>query len=156
MNIKLTTSSPLYPQSNGQSERFVQTVKQMLKKAKEEGKDFYIALLEYRTTPISGSEYSPSQMLMSRMLRSKLPITPTALQPRVVDARKALITRQEKQKVYFDRNAKPLSTLTPGDLVRIQNGSRWEPAVVMAEDPSPRSFIVRKGDKQPTETENIC
>ena len=147
-NIKLTTSSPLYPQSNGQSERFVQTVKQMLKKVKEEGKDFYIALLEYRTTPISGSEYSPSQMLMSRMLHSKLPITPTALQPRVVDARKALITRQEKQKVYFDRNAKPLSTLTPGDPVRIQNGSRWEPAVVMAEDPNPRSFIVRKGDKQ--------
>ena len=71
-NIKLTTSSPLYPQSNGQSERFVQTVKQMLKKAKEEGKDFYIALLEYRTTPISGSEYSPSQMLMSRMLCSTL------------------------------------------------------------------------------------
>ena len=147
-NIKLTTSSPLYPQSNGQSERFVQTVKQMLKKAKEEGKDFYIALPEYRTTPISGSEYSPSQMLMSRMLRSKLPTTPTALQPWVVDARKALITRQEKQKVYFDRNAKPLSTLTPGDPVRIQNGSRWEPAVVMAEDPNPRSFIVRKSDKQ--------
>ena len=60
-NIKLTTSSPLYPQSNCQSERFVQTVKQMLKTAKEEGKDFYIALLEYRTTPISGSEYSPTR-----------------------------------------------------------------------------------------------
>ena len=120
----------------------------MLKKAKEEGKDFYIALLEYRTTPISGSEYSPSQMLMSRMLHSKLPTTPTALQPRVVDARKALITRQEKQKVYFDRNAKPLGTLTPGDPVQIQNGSRWEPAVVMAADPNLRSYIVRKGDKQ--------
>ena len=39
-NIKLTTSSPLYPQSNSQSERLVQIVKQMLKKAKEEGKDF--------------------------------------------------------------------------------------------------------------------
>ena len=82
------------------------------------------------------------------MLRSKLPTTPTALQPRVVDARKALITRQEKQKVYFDRNAKPLGTLTPGDPVQIQNGSRWEPAVVMAADPNLRSYIVRKGDKQ--------
>ena len=147
-SIKLTTSSPLYPQSNGQSERFVQTIKQMLRKAKEEGKDFYIALLEYRTTPISGSEYSPSQMLMSRLLRSKLPVTPSALQPRVVKARETLIARQEKQKMNFDRYAKPLSTMSPGDIVRMKCGSQWEPAVVVAEDSRPRSFIVQKDRKQ--------
>ena len=82
------------------------------------------------------------------MLCSKLPIATTALQPRVVDSRKTLIARQEKQKIYFDRNAKSLSTLTLGDPVQIQNGSRWEPAIVMAEDPNPQSFIVRRGDKQ--------
>ena len=95
-------------------------------------------------------------MLMSRKRRSKLPITLTALQPRVVDARKTLIARQEKQKIYFDHNAKPLSTTTSGDPVRIQNGSRWEPAVVMAEDPNARSFIVRKAINNTAETENIC
>ena len=37
--VKLTTSSPTYAQSNGQIERFVSVVKQMLRKADEEGRD---------------------------------------------------------------------------------------------------------------------
>ena len=147
-NIRLTTSSPLYPQSNGQSERFVQTMKRILKKSKEEGKDHYLALLEYRTTPVSGSEYSPSQMLMSRNLRSKLPVLPAKLLPQVVDARRALIKRQETQKTHHDRNAKTLPTLSQGDMVRMRNGPRWEPAVVVAQDPNPRSFIVERNQKQ--------
>ena len=70
--IKTTTSSPTYAQANGQAERFEQTLKGLLKKADEEGRDPYLALLEYRNTPISGLQYTPSQMLMSRLLRSKL------------------------------------------------------------------------------------
>ena len=71
--IGLTTSSPNFPQSNGQAERVVQNLKNILKKCDYEGRDPYLALLEYRNTPITGIDYSPAQMSMSRMLRSKLP-----------------------------------------------------------------------------------
>ena len=55
--------------------------------------DINIALLEYRNTPVTGTPYSPAQMLMSRVLKSKLPITDMQLVPTVVDPR-AYLTRQ--------------------------------------------------------------
>ena len=54
-----TTSSPRYPQSNGESERAVRTLKQLLSKID----DAQLALLTYRTTPLQ-SGLSPSEMLM--------------------------------------------------------------------------------------------
>ncbi len=81
--IKLTTSSPMYPQSNGQSECAVQTMKNMLKKANAEGRDPYLALLAYRNTAVAGMSYSPAQMLMSRSLNTKVPTLPSLLQPKV-------------------------------------------------------------------------
>ena len=78
--IKTTTSSQRYAQSNGRAESFVQTLKGLFKKADEDGRDPYLALLEYRNMPVSGLKYTPSQMLMSRLLRSKLPAKQTLLQ----------------------------------------------------------------------------
>jgi len=62
--IKHTTSSPLHNQSHGQVKR---TVKNLLRKAK----DPYIAILNYRNTPIEGIGMSPAQMLI---LKTKLPV----------------------------------------------------------------------------------
>ena len=56
------TLSPTYPQSNGLAERTVQTIKQLMKKAKEEKKDVYLSLLELRNTPVHGT-MSPAQQL---------------------------------------------------------------------------------------------
>ena len=67
--LELTTSSPKFPQSNGQNERMVQVLKNILKKADYEGRYPYLALHAYRNTPVIGVKYSPARMSMSRVLR---------------------------------------------------------------------------------------
>ena len=76
------TSSPTYPQSNSLAERTVQTIKQLMKKAKEEKKDVYLSLLELCNTPVHGT-MSPAQLLMSRRLRSSIPCTNKQLRPSI-------------------------------------------------------------------------
>ena len=63
--FKHTTVSPLNPQANGLVEKAVQTVKNLLTKAKQDHRDPYLGLLEYRNTPIDDIG-SPAQLLMSR------------------------------------------------------------------------------------------
>ena len=61
-DFSVITSSPNYPQSNDLVERNVQTIKNLLQKAKEGMKDEQLALLEFRNTPISGLQESPTQL----------------------------------------------------------------------------------------------
>ncbi|XP_044182754.1 uncharacterized protein K02A2.6-like [Acropora millepora] len=75
------TSSPGYPQSNGQSERTVQTVKSMFEKADNP----YKALFSYRNTPLEDVNLSPSQMLMGRRLRTQIPMTREMFKPQLYD-----------------------------------------------------------------------
>ena len=49
--FELVTSSPNYPQSNDRVEKAVKTAKQLMKKSKQAGTDFYLALLDWRNTP---------------------------------------------------------------------------------------------------------
>ena len=64
------TSFPHYPQSNGLTEKFVQIVKNLFQKAKEEG--------IYCNTPLSSSLQFPMQILQSRSARSDLPMSNAA------------------------------------------------------------------------------
>jgi hypothetical protein len=72
--IKHTTSSPHYAQSNGMVERCAQTVKKLIIKSLYAGEDTNIALLNYRSTPVSSSIASPAKLLMSRELRTTMPM----------------------------------------------------------------------------------
>lgn len=141
------TSSPLYPQSNGLAEKTVQTVKRLLEKAKASGEDPYLAILEYRNSPVD-HHVSPAQMLMSRMLRSTVPMTPAQRQPKVVPQQDVLYHRRKEQSVqqkYYDRGSKPMSTMKAGDPVRMQWNDRWRPAIV-TERVGDRSYNVRALD----------
>ena len=68
------TSSPHYPQSNGLAEKYVQIVKNLFHKAKEEGQDLHKYLMVYRNTHLSSQLQSPMQILSCRATRSTLPL----------------------------------------------------------------------------------
>ena len=53
------TTSPHYPQSNGLMEKFIQIVKNLFYKAKEEGADIDKYLMIYRNTPLASMFKSP-------------------------------------------------------------------------------------------------
>lgn len=71
-------SSPKFPQSNGQVERMVKTVKEMLRKSK----DPYVALLSYRATPLPWCKLSPAELCMGRKVRTTVPQTNHHLIPK--------------------------------------------------------------------------
>ena len=54
-HVSHITSLPHYPQSNGHAEKYVQIVKSLFYKAKEEGKELFKCLMIYCNTPLSGS-----------------------------------------------------------------------------------------------------
>jgi len=60
------TSSPRYPKSNGLVERMVQTVKQTMKKFMTMKEDLYMAMLIYRTTPLTNNIPAPAELLNGR------------------------------------------------------------------------------------------
>ena len=145
-DFKHTTSSPAYPQSNGQAERTVQTVKNLLKKCDQSGEDPYIALLNYRNAPLDGIGKSPAQLLMSRRLRSRLPTSDRLLKPQVVQsAHTKLAMRQKDQKHYYDlRAGNNKSDLQPGEKVRFQSPKgKWEKGHIQEKNHgTPRSYKV--------------
>ena len=117
------TSGPLYPQSNGEAERAVKTIKGLLKK---EG-DPYLALLSNRATPLQIG-YSPSELLMGRKLRTTVPTIREQLVPRVPDS--TLVRERDKQQKQRQertfntrRRARELSELVPGDNVWVPDRS---------------------------------
>ena len=114
--FKHITSSPTYSQSNGLVERAVQTAKNTLKKAKAENKDFHLALLDYLNTPMEEINLSPAQMLMGRRTRTRLPTTPSLLEPQYPtdNIKEGLRRRAEIQQQYYNRHGKVLQPLNTG------------------------------------------
>ena len=66
-------------------EKYMQIVKNLFYKAKEEGKDLYKCLMVYCNTPLSNSLSSPMQILTSRSARSSLSMSHAARKQKGLD-----------------------------------------------------------------------
>ena len=72
-DITLSFISPYHSQSNCMAEKRVGIVKTLFKKAYKKRKRSFVALPEYKNTPIPNIRLSPAQMLFNHRLRFKLP-----------------------------------------------------------------------------------
>lgn len=130
------TSSPHFPQSNGEAERAVKAIKQILIK----NEDPYLRLLAYRSTPLENG-YSPSELLMGRKFCTTIPIISSQLRPKLPQIQKLRKKEKEikdRQKKNFDNShkARSLSPLQEGDKVWLPNGTS---GTVSEQTTSPRS-----------------
>lgn len=73
-NFQVVTSSPHYPRGNSLVERGIGIAKTILKNQQTQV-DIELFLLNYRNSPVTGLNYSPSELLQSRILRSKVSIS---------------------------------------------------------------------------------
>ena len=119
-NISHEVSSPTHASSNGLSEVFVKLAKRILQKAKDDNRDPYLPLLQYRNTPLKSCGLSPAQLLFSRRLRTLLPSTNEQLAPEVVDsnfARRKMMESQNKSKQHYNVSSRKLPPLKAGESV---------------------------------------
>lgn len=157
-NFKAETSSPRFPQSNGMVERHLQTVKHMLNKAEYEGRDPFLTLLEYRNTPIAHNLPSPAELMFGHKINGLLPRKEDFFADEKYkddkhdQVRQKLLARQEKQKKYYDYNAKPLRKVEENDIVFVDDnyttrkGQPKQPAIVLGKAERPRSYNLLKED----------
>ena len=137
------TSSPRFPQSNGQVERMVQTVKRMLVRSS----DHHLALLSYRATPLPWCDLSPSELCMGRRVRTPVPQTNKQLVPKwpyLSSFREKNKQFKETQKENFDRGhrAKEQSEIPDNTEVWITSESDPIRGTVVSTAGPPRSYVV--------------
>lgn len=133
-NIKLISTTPYWPQMNGEVERQNRSILKQLIICQNEGQDWKKGLQEYlhmyRSTPHATTLKTPAELMFGRTIRDKLPNI-----NRNLEANEELSDRdreqKEKGKRYIDtkRNAKP-NDIEKGDevwLKRITKTNKLSP-----------------------------
>ena len=132
--VRIITSSPYYPQSNGHAESSVKAVKHLIVKCTRRGNldtdEFAFGLLELRNSPRADGR-SPAQVLFGHPIRSLVPVHKLAYsaewQRNEDDCQKKRAELKEKVEYRYNLNAKPLPPFRVGSRVLIQDQKtkRW-------------------------------
>ena len=114
-------SSPRYPQSNGQVERAIGTVKNLVKKVIEDDNDVKLALLNFRNTVREGYSASPAQLLFGRICRTLLSIQRSRLIQKLAnDVYRDKKIAKNAQMAQYNKSAHHLNPLAPGNAIRMK------------------------------------
>ncbi|XP_062700623.1 uncharacterized protein K02A2.6-like [Aedes albopictus] len=147
-NIKLISTTPYWPQQNGEVERQNRSILERLSISQATNTDWLSELnkylLMYRSSPHSTTGKTPSEMLFGYNIRDKVP---SINQPKEIDEETADRDREKKEKgkLYADerRNAKP-NSITEGDKVLVKRMTKPNKLATTFE-PVVYDVIKRKG-----------
>ncbi|XP_059049470.1 uncharacterized protein K02A2.6-like [Achroia grisella] len=138
-------SSPEHAQSNGMVERTIQSVKRLLCKSLHENKDPFLAMLEFRNTPIAHNIPSPAENLFNRKLRGILPSNSERFKPKV-SIKPKLIERTMMSERNYNRNKVNLKMLQPGDVVLFKVRNEWRKGVIKSQR-NARSYFIESDNR---------
>ena len=149
------TGPPYHPATNGSAERLVQTFKQALRKSSlPPRKALQQFLMQFRRTPTS-SGYSPSELLNSRQMRTKIDILLPS-PPHIAQGKQSKLANKSNGATETVTVAKVDNTFNVGDAVyalyfgpRRDKDARWVPAIITKRKGT-RTFNVRVLPKGPT------
>ena len=144
MGIQHCKITPLWPRANAETERFMRTIKKVIRgKPSNWKQEMHKLLLAYRATPHTSTGMAPATVLFGREIRTKLP---SLAQPPKVDSdlRAADTAAKESMKRYADMKAyvKP-SNLQVGDDVLVKSTDISKSKLPY--QPEPLTVVAKKG-----------
>jgi hypothetical protein len=138
--IRHTKSSPTYAQSNGQVERAIKTVKNIMRKSIETDQDPELALLAWRCTPLDSRTQSPAEMMFGRKVLVNLPVKTSPITEDVLNHRRK---EQEKNTARYNQQSRPLPVLKEGSQVTFQDAGHWRQGHITRSCSEPRSYEIQ-------------
>ena len=119
----------------------------MVKTVKQQSPDPYLALLNYRATPLPWCKRSPAELLMGRRIRTRVPCLKEQLVPAwpyLKEFQKQNEKFKAKQKSDYDKRhrVRDLDILPSGTNVWITSDGERSEGTIIGPDDSPRSYHV--------------
>lgn len=144
--IKWISTTPLWPQANGEVERVNRTILKVLRIARSEGKDLESAMTEfsmaYKATPHVATGRTPYSLMFGREMRTKLPMVSDCVQGTDEEVSDSDALYKYKMKESADTGARD-NPIAQGDTVVVRRENRGK--LDTAYSPEPYQVVDIRG-----------